>query len=361
MRQPHALGGRPGLLAPAAYAPYPLADQQEAEGMRTEERAMRAIRVEAVGGAEALELQDVPVPELGEGEARVRITASGVNFIDVYTRTGAYQVATPFTPGMEAAGVVDAVGPGVSGVEIGGRVAYAMHIGSYAEQAIVPVWKLVRVPDGVNLDIAAAVMLQGMTAHYLTHSTVPLREGQSALVHAAAGGVGLLLTQIAKRLGATVYGTVSTAEKAELALAAGLDEVIRYAALDFADEIDRLTKGRGVDVVYDSVGKDTFDRSMACLRPRGHLVLFGQSSGAVPPVDPQLLNSGGSLYLTRPSLGHYAADPEEVAWRAGDLFSWIEAGELDVRISETHPLEDAGVAHEHLTGRKTTGKVLLIP
>ncbi len=349
------------MLASVAYPPYPPAHQNKPRGMKTEERAMRAIRVEAVGGPEELQLSEVPVPEPGEGEARVRITASGVNFIDVYTRTGAYKVATPFTPGMEAAGVVNAVGPGVSGIGIGDRVAYAMHIGSYAEQAIVPAWQLIQVPDGVNLEIAAAVMLQGMTAHYLTHNTVPLGEGQTALVHAAAGGVGLLLTQMAKRRGATVYGTVSTAEKAELALASGLDEVIRYAESDFADEIDRLTNGCGVDVVYDSVGKDTFDRSMACLRPRGHLVLFGQSSGAVPPVDPQRLNSGGSLYLTRPSLGHYLADPEELAWRVGDLFSWIEADELNVRIGETHTLEDASVAHEHLTGRKTTGKVLLIP
>ncbi len=322
---------------------------------------MRAILIEAVGGPEALQLRDVPVPAPSDGEARVRITATGVNFIDVYTRTGAYEVATPFTPGMEAAGVVDEVGPGVSGVAVGDRVAYAMHIGSYAEQAIVPAWKLVSVPDDVDLEVAAAVMLQGMTAHYLTHSTFPLERGQTALVHAAAGGVGLLLTQMAKLRGATVYGTVSTAEKAELALGAGVDEVIRYTQSDFGEEIERLTGGRGVDVVYDSVGKDTFDTSMSCLRSRGYLVLFGQSSGPVAPVDPQRLNAGGSLYLSRPSLGHYAADAEELAWRAGDLFSWIQTGGLDVRIGETHPLEDAGVAHDRLTGRKTTGKVLLIP
>ena len=322
---------------------------------------MRAIRVEAVGGPEALQLQDVAVPEPSVGEARVRIEATGVNFIDVYTRTGAYNVPTPFTPGMEAAGVVEAVGPGVSEVAVGDRVGYAMQIGSYAEQAIVPAWKLVQVPEGIGLEVAAAVMLQGMTAHYLTHSTVQLGDGQRILVHAAGGGVGLLLTQIAKRSGARVFGTVSTAEKAELARTAGVDEVIRYTESDFEEEIRRLTDGRGVDVVYDSVGKDTFDRSMGCLRPRGHLVLFGQSSGAVPPVDPQRLNSGGSLYLTRPSLGHYAADADELGWRASDLFSWIQAGELDVRIGETHALDQAGVAHERLTGRKTTGKVLLIP
>ena len=221
---------------------------------------------------------------------------------------------------------MNAVGSGVSNVDVGDRVAYAMHIGSYAEQVIVPTWKLVKVPGRVDLETAAAVMLQGMTAHYLTHSTVRLSEGQTTLVHAAAGGVGLLLTQIAKRCGATVYGTVSTAEKAELALAVGLDEVIRYTESDFAEEVARLTDGRGVDVVYESVGKDTFDQSMTCLCARGSLVLYGQSSGAVPPVDPQRLNAGGSLYLTRPSLGHYAANAEEVAWRAGDLFSWIQGG-----------------------------------
>jgi NADPH2:quinone reductase len=322
---------------------------------------MRAIRVEAVGGPEALRLHELPAPEPVEGEARVRIAATGVNFIDVYTRTGAYKVPTPFTPGMEAAGTVDAVGPGVSQVAVGDRVAYAMHIGSYAEQAVVPAWRLVKVPDGVGLDAAAAVILQGMTAHYLSKSTVKLEEGQTVLVHAAAGGVGLLLTQIAKRCGATVYGTVSTDAKAAIAKDVGADAVICYTETDFSKEVKKLTDGRGVDVVYDGVGKDTFDQSMTCLRPRGTLVLYGQSSGAVPPVDPQQLNSGGSLYLTRPSLGHYAADAAEIAWRAGNLFSWIAAGELRVRIGETHPLESAGIAHDRLTGRKTTGKVLLIP
>lgn len=321
---------------------------------------MKAIRVEKVGGPEALRIREVPVPEPGEGEARVRVSASGVNFIDVYTRTGAYPVPPPFTPGMEAAGVVDAVGPGVSDVSVGDRVAYAMHIGSYAEHAVVPSWKLVPVPDAVDLQLAAAVMLQGMTAHYLTHSTVELKGGETVLVHAAAGGVGLLLTQIAKRCGAKVYGTVSTEEKAELARGAGADEVILYTQTDFGEEVDRLTGGSGVDVAYDSVGKDTFDRSMASLRPRGTMVLYGQSSGPVPPVDPQALNRGGSLYLTRPSLGHYAANAQEIRWRAGDLFSWIGAGELDVRVGETHPLADAGTAHDRLTGRKTTGKVLLL-
>lgn len=322
---------------------------------------MRAIRVEEVGGAGALKLQDVPSPTPGEGEARVRVEASGVNFIDVYMRTGAYPVPPPFTPGMEGAGVVEAVGDRVETVTAGDRVAFAMHIGSYAEEVVVPAWKLVKIPDSVELDVAAAVMLQGMTAHYLACSTVTLGSGNRALIHAAAGGVGLLLTQIAKRAGATVYATVSTGEKADLASAAGADHVIRYTETDFAEELRRLTDGEGVHVVYDSVGKDTFDGSMTCVTPRGHLVLFGQSSGAVPPVDPQRLNAAGSIYLTRPSLAHYAANVGEIAWRADELFSWIGSGELDVRICESHRLEDAGVAHERLTGRKTTGKVLLIP
>ncbi len=322
---------------------------------------MKAIRVQELGGPEVLRLEDVPVPDPGEGEARIRVTASGVNFIDVYFRTGAYKSPLPFTPGMEAAGIVDAVGPGVDGVQPGDRVAYAMQVGSYAEYAVLPAWKLVPVPEGVDLEIAAAVMLQGMTAHYLARSTVPLERGQRVLVHAAAGGVGLLLTQIAKLAGATVYGTVSTEEKAGLAKQAGADEVIRYTEKDFAEEVSRVTEGKGVDVVYDSVGKETFDASMKCLGPRGFLVLFGQSSGAVPPVDPQRLNAGGSLYLTRPTLGHYIATPDELRGRAGDLFEWIEAGQLDVRIGEKHPLGNAGEAHERLTGRKTTGKVLLVP
>jgi NADPH:quinone reductase len=320
---------------------------------------MRAIRVHEVGGPEVLKVEEVAEPKPGKGEARVRVTASGVNFIDVYFRTGAYPTTTPFTPGMEGAGVVEEVGPGVSGVKPGDRVAWAMHLGSYAEQAIVPAWKLVPVPDGVELEVASAVMLQGMTAHYLTHSTFPIESGQKALVHAGAGGVGLLLTQLAKKRGATVYATVSTEAKAELARGAGADEVILYNDVEFGEEVERLTGGQGVDVVYDSVGADTFDRSMDSLRPRGCLVLYGQSSGAVPPVDPQRLNTGGSLFLTRPSLGHYVATPEELHRRAGDLFGWIGDGTLKVRIGESHPLADAGVAHDRLTGRKTTGKVLL--
>ncbi len=320
---------------------------------------MRAIRVHEVGGPEVLRVEDVQDPRPGEGELLIGVVASGVNFIDVYFRTGAYPATPPFTPGMEGAGVVEVVGPGVEGFRVGDRVAWSMHLGSYAEKAVVPAGKVVRVPEGVELELAAAVLLQGMTAHYLATSTWSIREGDRALVHAGAGGVGLLLTQIVKRRGGVVFATVSTDEKAELARDAGADEVIRYDRTDFREEVLRLTGGKGVDVVYDSVGKDTFDRSLASLRPRGFMVLYGQSSGAVPPVDPQRLNSGGSLFLTRPSLGHYIAGPGELQERAGALFEWMREGELDVRVGERHPLEDAGVAHDRLTGRQTTGKVLL--
>lgn len=322
---------------------------------------MRAIRVNEVGGPEVLQVQEVPDPEPGPGQARIRIAAAGVNFIDIYVRSGAYKADPPFTPGMEGAGVVDAVGPGVTEVSVGDRVAYAMELGSYAEHVVVPSWKLVPVPDGVDLERAAATMLQGMTAHYLAHSTFPLMEGHRVLVHAAAGGVGLLLTQLAKRRGAMVFGTVSTEEKAELARRAGVDRVIRYTEVEFDREVEKATDGEGVDVVYDSVGKDTFDASLRCLRPRGYLVLYGQSSGAVPPVDPQRLNSGGSLFLTRPTLAHYAASRTELLARCRDLFDGILQGELEVRVGETHSLDDARLAHERLAGRATTGKVLLIP
>jgi NADPH:quinone reductase len=322
---------------------------------------MRAVRVHEFGGPDALQIDDLEVPEPGPGEVRVRVAAAGVNFIDVYHRTGAYPGEPPLVPGMEAAGHADALGEGVEGLAEGDAVAYAMVPGAYAEHAVVPADRLVPVPEGVEVTTAAALMLQGMTAHYLATSTVPLGEGDRVLVHAAAGGVGLLLTQIAKLRGATVYGTVSTEEKAALASGAGADEVIRYTEESFKERVSALTGGRGVDVVYDSVGKDTFDDSMACLRPRGHLVLFGQSSGAVAPVDPQRLNSGGSLYLTRPSLGYYVADRQELLQRAGDVLGWVRDGRLQVRIGETHPLADAAVAHRRLEGRQTTGKVLLIP
>ncbi|MFQ3630433.1 quinone oxidoreductase family protein [Roseiflexus sp.] len=322
---------------------------------------MRAIRVHEHGGPEVLRLDDVPVPEPGPGEARVKIAAAGVNFIDIYQRSGQYKGALPMTLGMEAAGVVDAVGPDVADVRVGDQVVYAMRQGAYAEYAIVPATMLAPVPEGVDLQQAAAVMLQGMTAHYLAYSTYPLRQGDVALIHAAAGGVGLLLIQIAKRCGARVIGTVSTEEKAALARAAGADEIILYTQEDFSAAVRRLTDGAGVHVVYDSVGKTTFEGSLNCLRPRGYMVLFGQSSGAVPPFDPQILNAKGSLFLTRPSLGHYLLTRDELLWRAGDLFTWMAAGELKVRIDATYPLEQAAEAHRALASRATSGKLLLLP
>ncbi|HLJ81776.1 MAG TPA: quinone oxidoreductase [Ktedonobacterales bacterium] len=322
---------------------------------------MKAIRISETGGPEVLRLEEVPVPEPGERLARVKLEASGVNFIDIYHRSGQYKLPLPMSLGGEAAGVVDAVGSGVTEVRVGDRVASTQFMGAYAEYAIAPARGLVGVPDGVDMKTAAAALLQGMTAHYLTHSTFPLKRGDTALVHAAAGGVGLLLVQIAKRLGARVIGTVGTEEKAALARQAGADEVILYREQDFAAETKRLTGGRGVDVVYDSVGKTTFDYSLNCLRPRGYLVLFGQSSGAVGPFDPQTLNTKGSLFLTRPTLVHYIATRDELEWRAGDLFTWIAAGELSVRIGREFPLAQAGAAQEALASRQTTGKVLLVP
>ena len=322
---------------------------------------MKAIRVHEYGGPEALSYEEAPLPEPGAGEARVKIEAAGLNFIDVYHRMGRYPAQLPITPGVEGAGVVDAVGPQVADLQPGDRVVYVMQMGSYAEYAVVPAWKLVQVPDDIDIRQAAAVMLQGMTAHYLTRSTYPLRPGDTALVHAAAGGVGLLLVQMAKQRGARVIGTVSTEEKARLAREAGADEVILYTQADFEAETKRLTDGEGVNVVYDSVGKTTFDKSLNCLKPRGYMVLYGQSSGPVPPLDPQVLNAKGSIFLTRPSLGHYAADRAEIVQRAGDLFAWMLAGQLKVRIDKTFPLAEAGEAHRYLEGRKTKGKVLLIP
>jgi NADPH2:quinone reductase len=322
---------------------------------------MQAVRVHQFGNADVLRGESVPMPEPGQGEARVKIEAAGINFIDVYQRTGAYRGELPFTLGVEGAGVVDKVGPGVTEVKAGDRVAFAMHPGSYAEYAIVSAWKLVSVPSKASTQQAAAVMLQGMTAHYLTHSTYPLQPGDTALIHAAAGGVGLLLVQIAKRCGARVIGTTSTEEKASLARAAGADEVILYTQTDFEPEVKRLTGGKGVNVVYDSVGKTTFDHSLNCLKPRGYLVLFGQSSGAVPPLDPQVLNAKGSLFLTRPTLAHYVADRQELLQRANDLFAWIAAGELSVRVDKTWPLAQAAEAHRYLESRQSKGIVLLIP
>lgn len=322
---------------------------------------MRAIRVKEYGGLESLHLEDIPIPEPGEGEARVRIEAAGVNFVDIYHRMGRYPSNLPVTLGMEGAGVIDALGPGVEIVKPGDRVAYAMQQGSYAEYAIVPAWKLVPVPNEISLEQAGAVMLQGMTAHYLSFSTYPLSERDTALIHAAAGGVGHLLVQVAKYCGARVIGTVSTEEKAALCRKAGADDIILYTQADFEAETKRLTGDKGVDVVYDSVGKSTFQKSLNCLRPRGYLVLYGQSSGPVEPLDPQVLNAKGSLFLTRPSLGHYASNREELSGRANDLFTWMRSGELRVRIDQMFPLGRAAEAHQYIEDRQTKGKILLLP
>ena len=322
---------------------------------------MKAVRVHQYGGLEALKYEEVAVPDPGEGEARVKIEAAGVNFIDIYHRIGRYQGSLPLTLGQEAAGVVDAVGPNVTEVKPGDRVAFASVQGSYAEYAIAPVWRLVPIPAGVDAQNAAAAMIQGMTAHYLAVSTYPLKAGDTALVHAAGGGTGQLLVQVAKRRGARVIGTVSTEEKATLARQAGADEVINYAQTEFDVEVKRLTNNVGVDVVYDSVGKDTFDKSLNCLRRRGYMVLYGASSGAVPPMDPQVLNAKGSIYMTRPFLAHYTADRTELLGRVNDVFNWIAAGELKVRIDKTFPLAESAEAHRYLEGRQSKGKILLIP
>jgi len=322
---------------------------------------VKAIRIHETGDLDVLRYEDVSLPEPGAGEVRVKLEAVGVNFIDIYHRTGLYPLSLPATPGLEGAGVVDAIGPDVTALRVGDRVAYSGSLGAYAEYAVVPEAKLVPVPDGVELTTAAAALLQGMTAHYLVYSTYPLKEGETALIHAAAGGVGLLLVQMAKRIGATVIGTVSTEEKARLAREAGADHVIRYTEADFEAETKHLTGGRGVDVVYDSVGQATFDKSLNVLRQRGMMVLFGQSSGPVPPFNLGLLNTKGSLYVTRPSLFHYVAQREELEWRAGDLFRWIGDGSLKVRIDRTLPLAQAAEAQRLLASRQTAGKLLLQP
>jgi NADPH2:quinone reductase len=322
---------------------------------------MKAIRVHGFGGTEVLSEDELPLPEPGPGQARVKIAASGVNFIDIYHRKGLYQGQLPLTLGQEGAGVVDAVGAGVDEVRPGDRVVYASVQGAYAEYALVPAARLVPIADAVSFEQAAAVMLQGLTAHYLAFSTYPLKPGDTALVHAAAGGAGRLLVQIAKLRGARVIGTASTDEKIALARSGGADEVIGYTREDFEAATKRLTGGRGVDVVYDSVGKTTFDQSLNCLRPRGYMVLYGQSSGPVPPLDPQVLNRKGSLFLTRPTLGHYIETRDELLARATDLFGWIASGQLDVRIDQTFPLAQAADAHRYLEDRQTKGKVLLIP
>jgi len=323
---------------------------------------MKAIRVHATGGPESLRLEDVPAPEPGPAELLIKVDAAGVNFIDVYQRAGLYKVATPFIPGQEAAGTVAALGPGVDGVRVGDRVAvYNGGLAAYAEYVVAPADRVMSLPDGVSPSQGAALMLQGMTAHYLACTTYPIKSGETCLVHAAAGGVGLLLCQIAKRRGARVIGTASTAAKAALARAAGADEVIDYTTQDFAGEVMRLTSGVGVQVVYDSVGSTTFDAGLRCLARRGMMVLYGQSSGPVAPLDPQVLNQRGSLFLTRPTLGHFVATRAELESRAGELLRWVQDGTLELRIDRTWPLGQAAEAHRALESRATAGKVLLQP
>jgi NADPH2:quinone reductase len=322
---------------------------------------MKAISVDAYGGPEVLRYVDRPDPQPGPGQVRVRVQAAGVNFIDVYNRTGLYPGSLPLVPGQEGAGVVDALGAGVSGLREGERVAWAAVPGSYAELALVPADRAVVLPEGIDTRTAAALMLQGMTAHYLATSTYPLKPGDTCLVHAAAGGVGLLLVQMAKRRGSRVFGTVSTEEKARLAREAGADEVILYTREDFLEAVRRLTGGRGVQVVYDSVGRTTAEKSLDCLAPLGMMVFYGNSSGPVPPVDPLVLSRKGSLFLTRPSLGHYVADRASLEARAGEVLRDTATGLLRVRIDRTFPLAEAAEAHRALEGRHTTGKVLLLP
>lgn len=322
---------------------------------------MHAIRVHEPGGPEALSLDELPLAEPGPGEVRVTVAAAGVNFIDIYQREGLYPLPLPFTAGSEAAGTVDAVGAAVQGLSVGDLVAYSGVMGAYAEHAIVAAERLVRVPDGVDALQAAALMLQGMTAHYLAIDTFPLAAGHTALVHAAAGGVGLLLTQIAKRRGATVIGTVSTEDKAELATRAGADHVILYRDQDFVAEAERLVGKHALDVVYDSVGRDTLRGSMRLLRPRGMLVSYGQASGPPEPIETQELANAGSIFLTRPSLAHYSARREELERRAADLFGWVAAGELSLRIDRQLPLAEAAEAQRLLGSRATAGKLLLVP
>jgi NADPH2:quinone reductase len=322
---------------------------------------MKALVADPVGGPENLKYIDLPVPEPGEGEVLVKIEAIGVNYIDTYFRAGFYKAPeSPVRLGNEAAGTVVKAGKGTNW-QVGQRVAYAMARGSYAEYAAVPQQFLVELPGDVSFENAAAVMLQGMTAHYLTHSTFPLKPGNACLIHAAAGGAGSMLVQIAKIAGATVIGTVSTSEKAQLATGNGADHIILYTEQDFVAEVKRITNGKGVDVVYDSVGKTTFMKSLDCLRPRGLMATFGQSSGGVGEIDPLILSQKGSLFLTRPSLGNYISDPADLKWRASDLFQWIEQGRLKLRIHQVYRLEDGAEAHRDLEGRKTTGKLLLRP
>ena len=322
---------------------------------------MKAIRVNAYGGPEALSFEDVPDPAPAAGQALVRVEAAGVNFIDVYQRMGIYKNPVPFTLGQEGAGIVEAVADGVTTVKPGDRVAWTSVMGSYAQRALVSADRLVPLPQQMTTKQGAAIMLQGMTAHYLATSTYPLKPGDTCVIHAGAGGVGLLLTQIAKMRGARVITTVSTPEKAALSKGAGADEVVLYTTEDFEAAAKKATGGKGVQVVYDSVGVTTFMKSLSSLAPRGLLALFGQSSGVVPPFDPGILAGKGSLFLTRPTLVHYIASNEDLRQRARDLFEWVASGRLKLRIEHEYPLKDAADAHKALEGRKTTGKVLLIP
>jgi len=322
---------------------------------------MRVIVIDRLGGPEVLRVAEREAPRPGPGQVVVEVAAAGVNFADIYQREGAggYRQETPFVPGMEGAGTVIAVADGVTGLAAGDRVAWAGGTGGYAEQTVLPADRAIAVPEGISLQAAAAVILQGLTAHYLVTSTYPVRVGDVAVVHAAAGGVGLLLTQMVKLRGGTVIATTSGGEKDELARNAGADHVTGYGG--FREVVDEVTGGRGAHVVYDGVGKDTFDDSLAALRPRGMMVLYGAASGQVPPFDPQRLNAGGSLFLTRPTLAHYTADAAELRWRAGEIFGQVASGELDVRIGGSYPLADAARAQEDLAARRTTGKLLLIP
>ena len=322
---------------------------------------MQAIQIQETGGPEVLRLVELPIPQPGPGQVLIRVEATGVNFLEIYFRKGVYKAALPFTPGSEAAGTVEELGPGVTGFSAGETVASTSVLGSYAEYALVPAAQLVKVPSPLTPEQAAAAMLQGMTAHYLTYSTFPLKADDTALVHAGAGGVGLLLTQIAVRLGARVITTVSTAAKAELSHEAGASDVILYSEQDFEAEVKRLTGGKGVDVVYDSVGKTTFEKSLNCLRPRGMLALFGGASGPVPPFDLIQLSSKGSLFITRPTLWHYLATRSELEWRAGDVLGWAAKGDLKLRTEHSYSLANAAEAQIDLENRKTTGKILLVP
>jgi len=322
---------------------------------------MKAIQIYATGGPEVLQMAELPIPEPGPGQVLIRVEAIGVNFIEIYFRKGIYKATMPLIPGSEAAGTVEKLGPGVKGFEEGDAVVSVSVLGSYAEYALVPAAQLVKVPAGLSPEKAAAAMLQGMTAHYLAYSTYPLKAGDTALVHAGAGGVGLLLTQIAARIGARVITTVSTQEKAEHSREAGATEVILYTEMDFEAEVKRLTGGKGVDVVYDSVGKTTFDKSLNCLRPRGLLALFGASSGPVPTFDLIHLSSKGSLFITRPTLWHYVATRAELEWRSGDVLGWAAQGELNLRTEFIYPLVEAAQAQTDMENRKTIGKILLEP